>query len=114
MLDKYPLEEKEDRDYSYNPQLIFQNKKYVDILPSFVKAVDFTNREQVIVCYNYLEKSEKARNLKPEEALALLDSKFGDEKVRLFAVQKVSLLDDYMIALYMPQLIQALKSELYH
>eukprot|EP00347_Sterkiella_histriomuscorum_P020724 403336721 len=114
MLDKYPLEEKNTKKYTYNPELIIKNKKYVDILPSFVKAVDFTNQDQLIVCYNYLDKSQRAKDLKPEEALALLDSKFGDEKVRLFAVQKLTELDDYTIALYMPQLIQALKSELYH
>lgn len=67
-----------------------------------------------MTCYNYLEKADIANKLKPEEALALLDSQFGDEKVRLFAVKKLSKLDDYMIALYMPQLVQSLKSELYH
>lgn len=40
--------------------------------------------------------------MKPEEALALLDSQFGDEKIRIFAMQKISQLDDYTLALYMP------------
>jgi len=81
---------------------LYKKKDYVDILPSFVKSVDFTVGTQLKTCYNYLEKSEIALTLKPEEALALLDSQFGDEKVRLFAVKKLALLDDYMIALYMP------------
>ena len=50
----------------------------------------------------------------PEDALALLDGQFGDIKVRIFAVKKLSLLTDSNIALYMPQLPQALKYELFH
>jgi len=50
----------------------------------------------------------------PEEALALLDGEFGDIKVRIFAVQKLAMLNDSQIALYMPQLVQALKYELFH
>ena len=53
-------------------------------------------------------------NMTPEEALALLDGEFGDIKVRIFAVQKLSLLPDQQIALFMPQLVQALKYELFH
>ena len=50
----------------------------------------------------------------PEEALALLDGEFGDFKVRDFAVQKLAMLSDLQIALFMPQLVQALKYELFH
>ncbi|CDW82376.1 phosphatidylinositol 3-and 4-kinase family protein [Stylonychia lemnae] len=112
MLDRYPLEEKEEDDY--HPKIIIQNRKYVDILPSFIKAVDFTYKKYRDICYTYLLKSEKAQNLQPDVALALLDSKFGDERIRQFAVDKIKSLDDYMLALYMPQLVQALKAELFH
>jgi hypothetical protein len=50
----------------------------------------------------------------PEEALALLDGQFGDLRVRIFAVEKLAMLKDSQIALFMPQLIQALKYELFH
>ena len=50
----------------------------------------------------------------PEEALALLDGQFGDIKVRIFAVKKLTMLTDSKIALLMPQLVQALKYELFH
>jgi hypothetical protein len=40
--------------------------------------------------------------MKPDEALVLLDGHFSDIKVRLFAVQKLSLLNDSEIALIMP------------
>jgi hypothetical protein len=48
------------------------------------------------------------------EALALLDGIFGDLRVRLFAVQMLSQFSDAKLALYMPQLVQALKYELFH
>jgi hypothetical protein len=41
----------------------------------------------------------------PEEALALLDGQFGDLRVRIFAVEKLAMLKDSQIALFMPQLI---------
>jgi hypothetical protein len=41
----------------------------------------------------------------PEEALALLDGQFGDIKVRIFAVKKLTMLTDSKIALLMPQLV---------
>ncbi len=71
MLDKYPLENK---DSNYDSRLLFKLKNYIDILPAFIKSVDFTDQKQIHICYKYLEKSEKARNIKPDEALALLDS----------------------------------------
>ena len=71
LLDKYPLEGKDD---AYDPSLLFKLKNYVDILPAFIKAVDFTDFKQTNTCYQYLDKSEKARRVKPEEARALLDS----------------------------------------
>jgi phosphatidylinositol-4,5-bisphosphate 3-kinase len=52
--------------------------------------------------------------MKPEEALALLGSQFGDEKIRIFATEKIAQLDDHVLSLYMPQLVQALKYELFH
>ena len=104
----------EDKYSNYDPKKLFQYRNYIDILPAFIKAVDFTDYKEVAICYNYLDKSEKTHNIKPEEALALLDSQFGDEHIRLFAVQKISTLDDYLISLYMPQLIQSIKYEPFH
>ena len=66
------------------------------------------------MCYDTLESSGLAKDMMPEEALALLDGEFGDIKVRIFAVQKLAMLNDSQIALFMPQLVQALKYELFH
>ena len=52
----------------------------------YIRSIDFTNPKEVEQCYNFLDTSEQARNCLPEDALALLDAEFGDERVRLFAV----------------------------
>lgn len=108
MIDRYPLEEENSglkKGESYEPELIFKHRNYVDVIPAIIKAVDFSNPIQLQDCYNFIDENEKAKNLRPEEALALLDSQFGDEKIRIFAMQKISKLDDYTLALYMPQLV---------
>lgn len=49
MQEKYPLEHhkpgenEETKQYEYQPGVLFKNKNYVDILPSFIKSVDFTD-----------------------------------------------------------------------
>jgi hypothetical protein len=69
-----------------------------------IRSIDFTNQDEVAMCYNYLENSDQAKNCKPEDALALLDAEFGDERIRLFAVTKLSYLNDTFLKLYIPQL----------
>jgi hypothetical protein len=57
MVNVYPLETTLP-DYEANKHLLFQFRNYIDIIPAFVKTVDFTDHSQVLVCYNYLEHSE--------------------------------------------------------
>ncbi len=109
MIDKYPIEAP-----NHDPKLLYKYRNYVDILPLFIKSVDFTDLSQVNTCYRYLEESEQAEKMETSEALALLDAVFGDEKIRLFAVQKLSALNDSFLSLYLPQLVQALKYEPHH
>ena len=47
------------------------------------------------------------------EALSLLDSEYADPRVRAFAVECLETLSDDEIMLYMLQLVQALKYEMY-
>ena len=56
----------------------------------YIRAIDFTDQQEVTECYNFIETSDQAKNCKPEDALALLDAEFGDERIRLFAVTKLS------------------------
>jgi hypothetical protein len=55
MIDKYPLE---DSDPIYEPGLIFKYRSYVDVIPAFIKAVNFADPKQVGVCYSFLENNE--------------------------------------------------------
>jgi len=52
----------------------------------YIRSIDFTDPHEVAMCYNFLETSEQAKHTLAEDALALLDAEFGDERVRLFAV----------------------------
>jgi hypothetical protein len=67
-----------------------------------VRSIDFTNQDEVSMCYHFLTYSDQAKNCKPEDALALLDAEFGDERIRLFAVAKLSELNDTFLSLYIP------------
>jgi hypothetical protein len=48
------------------------------------------------------------------DALELLDARFPDEQVRAFACRCLQNLSDEELAVYVPQLVQALKYDTYH
>mmetsp|Transcript_81 Transcript_81/g.70 ORF Transcript_81/g.70 Transcript_81/m.70 type:complete len:224 (-) Transcript_81:685-1356(-) len=52
--------------------------------------------------------------MQPEDALSLLNADFPDENVRLYACRRIAQLPDDDLALYMPQLAQALCFESQH
>jgi hypothetical protein len=95
----------------YDRQLVQQYRHFALNICMYIRAIDFTNQDEVAMCYNFIETSDQAKNCKPEDALALLDAEFGDERVRLFATTKLSQLNDTFLSLYIPQLVQALKYE---
>jgi hypothetical protein len=80
----------------------------------YIRSIDFTDSREVQMCYQFLENSDQSKHTLPEDALALLDAEFGDERIRLFAVTKLSYLNDTYLSLYIPQLVQALKYEIHH
>lgn len=84
---------------------VIQQSNFIYKLPVFIRLIDFMDHDQVKMCYDTLESSGLAKDMMPEEALALLDGEFGDIKVRIFAVQKLAMLNDSQIALFMPQLV---------
>lgn len=59
-----------------------------------IKLIDFCDHSKIRICYETLEISGQAKETLPEEALALLDGQFGDIKVRIFAVKKLTMLND--------------------
>ena len=111
LIRKFPLEKEQEE---YDRKLVQQYRHFMLNISMFIRSINFTNQDEVAMCYNFLETSDQAKNCKPEDALALLDAEFGDERVRLFAISKLSMLNDTYLFLYVPQLVQALKYEIHH
>ena len=86
------LEDEEAENIEVDTVLEYRN--YIHKLPIFIKLIDFTDHEKIRKCYETLESSNLSKDMLPEEALALLDGLFGDIKVRIFAVKKLSMLND--------------------
>ena len=86
IIQKYPLEKELE---NYDRKLVQKHRYLLPNIVQLVRATDFTNQDEVAKCYYYLEHSEQAIACKPEEALALLDAEFGDERVRDYAVEKL-------------------------
>lgn len=79
-------------------------------LPLVLSSIDYTLPTQVHEIPSILSKWAKPT---PSEALSLLDSEYADHRVRAYAVQCLEELSDDEIMLYMLQLVQALKYEMY-
>ncbi|XP_013776261.1 phosphatidylinositol 4,5-bisphosphate 3-kinase catalytic subunit alpha isoform-like [Limulus polyphemus] len=82
-----------------------------DSLPKLLDAVKWNSRDEVSQLYVLLEGWSQ---VSPETALELLDCKYADRVVRMFAVQWLdkSLSDDFL-SQYLLQLVQVLKYEPY-
>ncbi|ELP88436.1 phosphatidylinositol-4,5-bisphosphate 3-kinase catalytic subunit delta isoform, putative [Entamoeba invadens IP1] len=80
-------------------------------LARLVSAVDFTKQDEVIELHRLLERWPL---LEPTPALELLDFRFPDEKVRLFALKCIDAMKDHELVDFLPQLVQALKFEIHH
>ncbi|CDW85366.1 phosphatidylinositol 3-and 4-kinase family protein [Stylonychia lemnae] len=80
-------------------------------LPIFLRSVQWNRPIQVNEVYKMLQNWAL---MKPEEAISLLDAKFPDERVRKYAVARISQLSDDDLALYMLQFSQALLFEEQH
>ncbi|OHT01713.1 phosphatidylinositol 3-kinase catalytic subunit alpha, beta, delta [Tritrichomonas foetus] len=95
--------------------LLFQNRTVVcqfrELLPFTLLSINYSDPSQVVEIPNILKIWAKP---KPTEALALLDAKFPDRNIREYAVQCLEEFTDNEIMLYLLQLVQALKYELYN
>ncbi|EAY05852.1 Phosphatidylinositol 3- and 4-kinase family protein [Trichomonas vaginalis G3] len=86
---------------------------FIDIpsmLPLVLSSIDYTVTTQVNEIPALLQRWQRPP---PTIALSLLDSQYADHRVREFAVRCLESLSDDEIMLYMLQLIQALKYEMY-
>lgn len=85
-------------------------KKYPELLSLFLTTIDYSNPEEVKEIPGILKNWSP---LSPELALSLLDAKYADQNVRNYAVERFEQFTDNDIMLYLLQLVQALKYELY-
>jgi hypothetical protein len=73
LIDAYPMEISSKKASHINLQTVLRNSDFIHKLPIYIKLVDFTDFKQVHTCYQMLENSQLAKEMKPEEALVLLD-----------------------------------------
>ena len=86
------LDDEEEGDLQVDKVLEYRN--YIHKMPILIRLIDFTDHNKIGICYDTLDGSGLAKDMLPEESLALLDGQFGDIKVRIFAVKKLSMLND--------------------
>jgi phosphatidylinositol-4,5-bisphosphate 3-kinase len=94
--------------------LLWQNRAAIitkpALLPFVISSVNYGDPNQVREIPHILRAFNRVT---PTEALALLDAKYADPTVRGYAVERLESLRDDEIMLFLLQLVQALKYELY-
>ncbi|KAH0785656.1 Phosphatidylinositol 3- and 4-kinase family protein [Histomonas meleagridis] len=107
-MDPLTVLEENDRQLLWNVRCLLL--RFSDLLPLFLSSIDYTKPEQVSEVQSLLQKWEKPS---ATSSLTLLDAKFADPIVRKYAVERLKELSDDEVRLYLLQLVQALKYELY-
>jgi phosphatidylinositol-4,5-bisphosphate 3-kinase len=106
-----PLEVLSDDDrallWKWRAQILNQSA----LLPFLLLSVNYADPAQVAEVPLILSSLDPP--LKPTEALTLLDAKYADPEVRSYAVARLNGFRDDEIGLFLLQLVQALKYELY-
>eukprot|EP01119_Soliformovum_irregulare_P017393 TRINITY_DN5165_c0_g1_i1.p1 TRINITY_DN5165_c0_g1~~TRINITY_DN5165_c0_g1_i1.p1 ORF type:complete len:1287 (-),score=389.49 TRINITY_DN5165_c0_g1_i1:1418-5278(-) len=96
-------------------RLLWEEREYCKskpkALPKFLTSVAYNDRLAVQIMHSMLDDWAQIGAL---DALELLDSRFGDERVRSYAVKALETLSDDELNDYLLQLIQVLKYEPYH
>jgi phosphatidylinositol-4,5-bisphosphate 3-kinase len=80
-------------------------------LAKFLQAIDWSDPGAVREAHSLLA---DWGTLEPKDALELLDARYADERVRMYAVQCLDAMSDEELELYMLQLVQVLKYEQFH
>jgi phosphatidylinositol-4,5-bisphosphate 3-kinase len=88
----------------------YWKKNYPEVLPNLLSSIDWDTREAVSEVTALLKDWPK---LPPEKALELLDYAYPDQGVRSFAVECLGNVSDEDLLLYLLQLVQAIKHEVY-
>ena len=80
-------------------------------LQIFLTIIDWTDPEQVVQAHKMIRQWIL---LPPDEALPMLDARYPDEIVRLYAVERLTSFTDDELSLFMIQLTQALMFDTQH
>lgn len=88
----------------------FWKSKHPEVLPKLLLSIDWDTKEAVSEVATLLKDWPK---LQPEKALELLDYAYPDQGVRSFAVDCLGNVSDEDLLLYLLQLVQAIKHEMY-
>jgi phosphatidylinositol-4,5-bisphosphate 3-kinase len=110
ILKKDPMEELTKPDMALIWNTRYELARNPEMLVHVLASVDFTVPAQVQEVPWLLEHWEPPE---PTQVLSLLDSSFSDPYIRRYAVQRLERMADSDVMLYMLQLVQALKYELY-
>lgn len=110
LRDMDPLETMTGQDKEVLWKHRFQVMEYPELLPMILSAIDYSKPEQVSEIPGFLENWAKPS---PTQALTLLDAKYADYDIRNYAVERLEAFGSNEIMLYLLQLVQALKYELY-
>ena len=84
--------------------------QYRELLPLVLLTIDYSKPEQVSEVPGLLRSWTKPS---ASEALTLLDAKYADGEVRRYAVERLDEFPDNELMLYLLQIVQALKYEVY-
>lgn len=98
----------QDKEFIWNNRELC--KQYPELLSSFLECINYTKPDQVVQMHKLLYEWKQPS---PLLALSLLDAKYADLEVRKYAVKCFEKFTANDIMLYLLQLVQALKYELY-
>ena len=73
LLDAYPMDLEEDEEEDISVEKVLEYRNYIHKMPIFIRLIDFTDHEKIGICYDTLDGSGLAKDMLPEESLALLD-----------------------------------------
>ncbi len=72
LLDAFPFDPS-DSDNNIDVDIVLEYRNYINKLPILIKLIDFLDHSKIQICYNTLNMGGIAKDMLPEEALALLD-----------------------------------------
>lgn len=73
LLDAYPMDLDEEDEEDLIVDKVLEYRNYIHKMPIFIRLIDFTDHEKISICYDTLDGSGLAKDMLPEESLALLD-----------------------------------------